>query len=388
MDQRIVRTLTNTDVSSKTTHGGEPPITDKNVLSQIEGVFGGLNVYQEFIDVETKEKHSMRITDYKVTSTPHRIGSIKKFRTKKELQVGDQIIWEKVDYTPPLYLIGYMKKAQSVSISAHGDKTGDFSPNRFNALIQIAISSGYAVKKTVNEYLVQGKYQKVKGQYTLILNSTSNMTIEFDNKLIPLKGSSVYDFIFGKKGAELVICDLWQYKKEKSILLDQYLAEEYEKEDINIERSIRSDELTQVNTPYVPHAEKKEKLITISKGKTKYPRNKNTSVKALIRANNQCEYNLKHKSFYRKNSLIKYMEPHHLIPLQYHDMFDWSLDVEANIVSLCSECHNQVHYGDGKQILTKLWYDRKNELKAANIDKLSTGEQLTLKKLLEFYGLK
>ena len=39
MDQRIVRTLTNTDVSSKTTHGGEPPI-DKNVLPQIEGVFG------------------------------------------------------------------------------------------------------------------------------------------------------------------------------------------------------------------------------------------------------------------------------------------------------------------------------------------------------------
>ena len=161
MDQRIVRTLTNTDVSSKTTHGGEPPI-DKNVLPQIEGVFGGLKVYQEFIDVETKEKHSMRITDYKGTSTPHRIGSIKKFRNKKELQVGDQIIWEKVEYTPPLYLISYMKKAQSVSISAHGDKTGDFSPNRFNALIQIAISSGYAVKKSANEYLVKGKYQKVK----------------------------------------------------------------------------------------------------------------------------------------------------------------------------------------------------------------------------------
>lgn len=45
------------------------------------------------------------------------------------------------------------------------------------------------------------------------------------------------------------------------------------------------------------------------------------------------------------------MEPHHLIPLQYHEEFEWSLDVEANVVSLCSECHNQIHYGDGKKYL-------------------------------------
>ena len=40
-----------------------------------------------------------------------------------------------------------------------------------------------------------------------------------------------------------------------------------------------------------------------------------------------------------------YTEQHHLIPMAYSDKFEVSLDVEVSIVSLCSTCHNHIHYG-------------------------------------------
>lgn len=58
------------------------------------------------------------------------------------------------------------------------------------------------------------------------------------------------------------------------------------------------------------------------------------------------------------------------------------------MVSLCSECHNQIHYGDGKKILEELWKQRSSELATAKIDKMKNGALLDFDLLLELYGLK
>lgn len=72
---------------------------------------------------------------------------------------------------------------------------------------------------------------------------------------------------------------------------------------------------------------------------------------------------MSHPTFIRKKSDKKYTEPHHLIPMAFSDEFDVSLDVEENIVSLCSNCHNQIHYGkDADVLLRKLYEERKDEL--------------------------
>ena len=77
-----------------------------------------------------------------------------------------------------------------------------------------------------------------------------------------------------------------------------------------------------------------------------------------------------------------YTEPHHLIPMAYSDKFKVSLDVEANIVSLCSTCHNHIHYGVGaKDLLTSLYYQRINRLRAVGLD-------ISLEELLQMYNIK
>ena len=100
-----------------------------------------------------------------------------------------------------------------------------------------------------------------------------------------------------------------------------------------------------------------------------YKRDEKTSIRALRKAVHKCEVDKTHKSFIRKSKNIPYMEPHHLIPIENQDDFENSLDVEENIVSLCSNCHNHLHYGrDTDDVLERLYNERIKYLHAAGID--------------------
>ena len=99
-----------------------------------------------------------------------------------------------------------------------------------------------------------------------------------------------------------------------------------------------------------------------------------------MHANFQCEIDNMHRTFIRKKSSIPYTEAHHLIPLSYQDYFEYSLDIEENIVSLCSNCHNEIHYGiNACKLIEKPYNERKELLRKKNIE-------ITIDKLLSFYG--
>lgn len=56
-----------------------------------------------------------------------------------------------------------------------------------------------------------------------------------------------------------------------------------------------------------------------------------------------------------------------------------NLDCMSNTVSLCSNCHNKIHYGiNPENVLLKLYCKRKESLNAA-------GMNITFEELLEFY---
>lgn len=101
---------------------------------------------------------------------------------------------------------------------------------------------------------------------------------------------------------------------------------------------------------------------------------------ALAHAGFQCEFDNGDRTFLRKNG-NPYTEPHHLIPISKYRDFNYSVDVMENIVSLCSHCHNLLHYGrfkDKKPILEKLYNERKDALHACGLD-------LTLEQLESYY---
>ena len=117
------------------------------------------------------------------------------------------------------------------------------------------------------------------------------------------------------------------------------------------------------------------------------PRHADRKINALVRANYCCEIDKNHPTFKRRNSDKNYTETHHLIPLEYSGQFQYTLDTEENIVSLCSNCHNQIHYGAGAEaLIKKLYEERKDALKNAGIDVTESGIEIDLEQLLHMYG--
>ena len=100
-----------------------------------------------------------------------------------------------------------------------------------------------------------------------------------------------------------------------------------------------------------------------------YHRDRNVSENALRLASYLCEADNSHYVFRRKNGSTNYTEPHHLVPLSAREDFPGvDLDREQNIVSLCSNCHNLLHYGaDIDTLLRKLYEERKELLLAIGI---------------------
>ena len=108
-----------------------------------------------------------------------------------------------------------------------------------------------------------------------------------------------------------------------------------------------------------------------------YRRHRDVVLNALALAGYMCEAGCKSELFYRKDGSAYYTEAHHIIPLCYQKDFEYSLDTEANIISLCPRCHRLVHYGRNYEKLLRIIYEKR----ANRLEKCGIGvsfEQLLL----------
>lgn len=70
-------------------------------------------------------------------------------------------------------------------------------------------------------------------------------------------------------------------------------------------------------------------------------------VQQVVRAcGYSCQIDPGHETFIAAGNQRPYVEGHHLIPLKWQYLFDCSLDVYANILALCPNCHRLLHHGD------------------------------------------
>ena len=113
--------------------------------------------------------------------------------------------------------------------------------------------------------------------------------------------------------------------------------------------------------------------------KSTYSRNKYISAEAIIRANFKCEIDPNHPSFIRRRTKQNYTEPHHLVPMSAQSKFEMTLDSDANIVSLCSNCHNQIHYGADAENLIRVLYEKRK----AYLEEI--GITISIEELLKIY---
>lgn len=176
--------------------------------------------------------------------------------------------------------------------------------------------------------------------------------------------------------------DLWQYAGVGNFVYpDRATLNTNETADDNLVNNLRHSSLLEQNDGF-KYKEKPQKIRKpfIKDGVSVYPRNPQIAMNALAHAYFVCEIDNEHPTFIRKNSDKPYTEPHHLIPIAFQNKFDVSLDVEENIVSLCSNCHNKIHYGRDADTLIRILYSERK----AVLEKV--GIVISMSDLLAMYG--
>lgn len=126
--------------------------------------------------------------------------------------------------------------------------------------------------------------------------------------------------------------------------------------------------------------EKQEPVIDRG-GNKKYLRDPKEAFKALKIAKFKCEVDEGHETFISKSSNRPYMESHHLIPMKKSDLFGYSIDIPANICSLCPNCRRAIHSAKNEvknKMLVQLYKERKERLEKSGI-------YITEEQLIEFY---
>lgn len=130
--------------------------------------------------------------------------------------------------------------------------------------------------------------------------------------------------------------------------IEYYYASELQaelfKEEQEFEKYLigNSADISSVDIEDKPKNKPKHRLVN---NKKVWRRNPKYASGAIADANYLCEFDNQHKHFISKFNGENYVEAHHLIPMQYQDQFDKSLDIHANIVSICLVCHKKIHYG-------------------------------------------
>ncbi len=150
--------------------------------------------------------------------------------------------------------------------------------------------------------------------------------------------------------------------------------------DEELARKIADRDLTKKNALKYSGNPKEKSSPIETRGRKIFSRDPKVSANALAMADYKCESDPSHITFIRKLDGLPYTEPHHLVPMGFSSIFDVSLDIEENIISLCSTCHNQLHYGkDIHQILEKIYNMRKDLLRNVGIE-ISFDELLAMYK--------
>ena len=170
---------------------------------------------------------------------------------------------------------------------------------------------------------------------------------------------------------------------QKIYFMDTEMYVEEAEDQLLLEHIIHASNISINNTfTLINEPLPKGEVIKKTGNKPIYRRDPVISLHALSRAGHRCEIDESHPSFLRKNDSCLYMEPHHLIPMSMTDRYGVSLDREQNIFSLCSNCHNQIHYGtkeDVRHLLSLLFAKRAKEISSI------LGKQISLDELYEIY---
>lgn len=196
------------------------------------------------------------------------------------------------------------------------------------------------------------------------LDATTDLGKGYENGNILSKFYEV-----GKIPREQVIIDDLYYLLNKYKTLTELVGDSL----IDIYDTIDDEhfqaEIQNINKQLIPAGPIPRKNKTNSAASSKWSRSAQMSADALINADYTCEINPNHTTFLSPNGK-QFMEAHHLIPMEFQDEFEVSIDVPENIISLCPNCHRAFHnsnYNYKIDLISSIYEKRDKVLKNRGI---------------------
>lgn len=381
---KITKILNRTDLAISAAHGGL--VVTKNAQAFLRGFFQIAGVDYNFLDEADDEFFPIHYKDYTSNgTTPNdRITPIGKYATKHELKPGDILMLQKndIDGTEE-YVIDYARKQDSVYfVGKSKERVEVLELDRFEEIRDASMRAGTITQVAPNRYEMGVRYMGEDG--TLIISRNGNSFELYFNERHIEENQKYFELDTTTNPFELKKTETWEIEYD----MGEENSEINDEADQGLIRDLANMESDVDTDTYIPMPEEKRGGQRIG-GRTAPNRNRGTSQNALARARYLCEYDNLHELFPRKHSHVNYTEPHHLIPLEYDELFEHSLDVQANIVSLCSHCHNRIHYSaDAEVVIRKLWEDRCEEIADAGIGVMNDGTIMSIDILLGFYGIR
>lgn len=183
-----------------------------------------------------------------------------------------------------------------------------------------------------------------------------------------------------EKGHRMYSVALNHLKKYIEYYYDSELQAELFKEEQEFEKYL-TEKPADVSKAKIDDKPKDKPNHRSVNNKKVWSRNPKTASEAVAGSDYLCEFDNQHMHFISKFNGKNYVEAHHLIPMQYQEHFENSLDIHANIVSICLVCHKKIHFGlfeDKKEILEKLFNRRRERL-------INGGLNISLDELYSYY---
>lgn len=163
--------------------------------------------------------------------------------------------------------------------------------------------------------------------------------------------------------------DLEKYSEFKELLTSRNFRYVVYKEEEDFQHAIENSEIGNDEVKDEP----KELIVKVSKAseKLKWGRDPAIAKRAIVLAGYKCESGASHEFFISATTNENYVEGHHLIPLVFQYEFQNSLDVEANIISLCAMCHKKIHHAQKSEkdsMIEDLYEKRKSRLQKCGLE--------------------
>jgi 5-methylcytosine-specific restriction protein A len=211
------------------------------------------------------------------------------------------------------------------------------------------------------------------------ITKPENMTI-LDNEYIPINIPLECNSFFG---AQRAFFKGGQYSE-----LETQIVDEVYKYLNNDEQELQHEQIMNSEIPSNKNSSIDDLSYCFNGNRKQISKKPWVSKNALHKANYKCEFDCEHKTFITGRGL-QYMEGHHLIrctvriSMEIWDDYKRNIDTESNIVSLCPNCHRQIHLGNKKEklkIIEVLYNKRYKELE-------KDGIFITLDRLKAIYGI-